>query len=81
MGKNGKSDETTTTHSSPPAGAAAVTNLEVVELGLERLDRAVGHLEVLVEPVALRNELVEMHQYMHRHHHTRDKYAHAAPTA
>ena len=42
---------------SPPAGATAVTDLEVVELGLERLDRAVGHLEVLVETIALRNEL------------------------
>ena len=57
VGKNGKSDETTTTHSSPPAGAAAVADLKVVELGLERLDRAVGHLEVLVETIAFRNKL------------------------
>ena len=43
--------------SSPPAGATAITDLEVVELGLERLDCAVRHLEVLVEPVALLDKL------------------------
>ena len=41
----------------PAAGVATVADLEVVELGLERLDRAVRHLEVLVETVALRNKL------------------------
>ena len=44
-------------HTSPPAGAATVADLQVVELGLERLDRAVRHLEVLVETVALGDEL------------------------
>ena len=42
---------------SPPAGTTTVADLKVVEFGLERLDRAVGHLEVLVETIALRNEL------------------------
>ena len=41
----------------PPAGAAAVTNLEVVELGLERFDGAVRHLEIFVEAVAFLDEL------------------------
>ena len=42
---------------SSPARAAAVARLEVVELGLERLDGAVRGLEVLVETVALGDEL------------------------
>ena len=42
---------------SPPACAAAVACLKVVQLCLERLDRAVRHLEVLVETVALLDEL------------------------
>ncbi len=68
---------------SPPAGATAVANLQVVELRLERLDRAVGHLEVLVEPVALRDELHEYGTSVHAHQqgHRSAKYARAAPTA
>lgn len=38
-------------------GAAAVSNLEVVELSLELLDGAVSHLEVLVESVTFGDEL------------------------
>ena len=41
----------------PPARATAVADLEVVELGLERLDRAVSLFEILVETVALGDEL------------------------
>ena len=41
---------------SPPA-SATVADLQVVELGLEGLDRAVRGLEVLVEAVALGDEL------------------------
>lgn len=39
-------------------GTAAITNLEVVQLGLEALDHAVGLLEILVEPVALGDKLI-----------------------
>lgn len=40
-----------------PAGATAIANLEVLQLGLELLDSAVSHLEVLVQAVALGNQL------------------------
>ena len=41
----------------PPARAPAVADLQAVELGLERLDRAVRELEVLIEAVALLDKL------------------------
>ena len=38
--------------------ATAIADLEVVQLSLEALDHAVSLLEILVESVALGNELV-----------------------
>jgi hypothetical protein len=43
-------------HLSPPA-ATSIADLEVVELCLEGLDRAVSQLEVLVQAIALRDQL------------------------
>lgn len=42
---------------SSSASAPSVTDLEVIEFGLELLDGAVGHFEVLVETVTFRNKL------------------------
>lgn len=39
------------------ASAAAIADLEVLQLGLELLDGAVCHLEVLVQAVALGDQL------------------------
>ena len=50
----------------PPGAARAGTvpsSPEVVQLDLELLDRAVRHLQVLVEAVALGNELNTMRQF------------------
>jgi hypothetical protein len=40
-----------------PSAATSIADLEVVELCLERLDRAVSQLEVLVQAIALRDQL------------------------
>lgn len=41
----------------PPCGAPSIADLQVVQVSFEPLDVRVSRLEVLVEPVALRNEL------------------------
>ena len=65
----------------PAAGVATVADLEVVELGLERLDRTVRHLEVLVETVALRNKLQGISSSVPKHTLKRPQHVRAAPTA
>ena len=40
-----------------PSAATSIAHLEVVQLCLEGLDRAVSQLEVLVQAIALRNQL------------------------
>ena len=40
-----------------PSAATSVADLEIVELCFEGLDRAVGQLEILVQAIALRDQL------------------------
>lgn len=51
------SNKGATTSRSSTTASAAIADLEVVQLRLQLLDGAVGRLEVLVETVALGDEL------------------------
>ena len=41
----------------PPGSSPSVTDLQIIELGFELLDRAMSHLQVLIETVSLSDEL------------------------